>query len=691
MTKMRSKSSSTPRMKPFDLTPRQMDGLRLMGGPQRHTLLAGGARSGKTFLITRSVVTRALRGAGSRHAVLRFRANAVRSSIALDTLPKVVRSCFPGLKLVEHRQDGFFEFPNGSQIWLGGLDDKERVEKILGQEYCLDPESLVLAADLRWVPARTLNVGDQIVGFPEDLRGNQTLERSIVERAEIVEAHKYRVVTDRGETVVSAQHKFVYGKPRTHNRLRWVDAQNLKPGDWVKFAASPWAEKKDYTGGWLAGVYDGGGCISQTESYTHCQVAQKPGVVLDGIREGLAEIGVIANESPQSASGVVNLHCAGMWQAMRLLGMIRPRRLMLKSDKAWEGRRAFNTRGDHHYARVVSVEYLGRGPVVSLGTSTKTLIADGFLGHNCSLYFNECSQIPYSSILVARTRLAQVVPGLKQRAFYDLNPSGTGHWTYREFIEGRDPISGAPLTNPNDFAHMFLNPGDNAANLSEEFLKSLEALPEKQRRRFLEGRYVAEIDGALWTLDLIERCRMEPIQPGDARLGRVVIAVDPSGASAKEDERSDEIGVVVAGKLDDGTAVVLEDATVRDGPSGWGGLVARLFRKWGADKVIAERNYGGAMVEFVILTADKNIPVQVITASRGKHVRAEPVAALYEQGRVHHAGRFPEMEDQLTNFSTSGYVGSRSPDRGDALVWALTELMLDPDGFDPGQWIKAFG
>ncbi|ABS68856.1 protein of unknown function DUF264 [Xanthobacter versatilis] len=685
-----SRSSSTLRTAPFELTGRQREALRLLGGPQRHTMLAGGARSGKTFLLTRGVVVRALKAPESRHAILRFRANAVRSSVALDTLPKVTSLCFPGLKLVEHRQDGFFELPNGSQIWLGGLDDKERVEKILGQEYCLDPESLVLAADLRWVPAHTLNVGDQIVGFPEDLRGNQTLERSSVERTEIIEAHKYRVVTDRGETIVSAQHKFVYGKPRTHNRLRWVDAQNLKPGDWIKFAASPWAEKKDYTGGWLAGIYDGEGCISQTDTYTHCQVAQKPGLVLDAIREGLAEIGVIANESPQSASGVVNLHCAGMWQAMRLLGMVRPRRLMPKSAKVWEGRRAFNTRGDHHYAKVVSVEYIGRGPVVSLGTSTKTLIADGFLGHNCTLYFNECSQIPYSSILVARTRLAQVVPGLMQRALYDLNPAGTGHWTYREFIEGRDPISGAPLSAPDNFQHMFLNPGDNAKNLSPEFLRSLEALPEKQRRRFFDGMYVAEIDGALWTLDLIERCRSEPIAPGDHRLRRIVIGVDPSGAANKEDARSDEIGIVVAGMMDDGTAVILEDGTVRDGPSGWGKVVAGLYHKWGADRVIAERNYGGAMVEFVILTADKSIPVSVITASRGKHIRAEPVSALYEQGKVRHAGRFPEMEDQFTNFSTSGYMGDRSPDRADAAVWALTELMLDPDQFDPNKWIKAF-
>src|SRR6516165_2913768 len=108
---------------------------RLLEGSQRYCCLAGGTRSGKTFLIVRAIIMRALMAKASRHAILRFRANAARASIALDTLPNVMRLCFPDIALKQHRQDGFFELPNASRIWVGGLDDKERVEKILGQEY----------------------------------------------------------------------------------------------------------------------------------------------------------------------------------------------------------------------------------------------------------------------------------------------------------------------------------------------------------------------------------------------------------------------------------------------------------------------------------------------------------------------------------------------------------------------------
>jgi len=122
-------------MPSFDLTTRQHQANALLIGPQRHTLLVGGSRSGKTTLFVRAIGVRASRAENSRHAILRFRGNAARSSIALDTLPKVFRLCFPEVPLVEHRQDGYYSLPNGAEIWVGGLDDKDRVEKILGQEY----------------------------------------------------------------------------------------------------------------------------------------------------------------------------------------------------------------------------------------------------------------------------------------------------------------------------------------------------------------------------------------------------------------------------------------------------------------------------------------------------------------------------------------------------------------------------
>jgi len=291
-----------------------------------------------------------------------------------------------------------------------------------------------------------------------------------------------------------------------------------------------------------------------------------------------------------------------------------------------------------------------------------------------TLYFNECSQIPYSSVLVAQTRLAQNIPGLVNRALYDCNPPGTGHWTYRLFKEKRDPETGRPVVDPADYAEMMLNPEDNAANLPEKYLKTLASLPEKQRKRFLEGEWVPEVDGALWTFDVIERNRCEKQEV--PRLQRIVVSVDPSGAAGAEDKRSDEIGIIVAGKGVDGKAYVLADRSVRLAPAGWGRMAVDAYEEFEADAIIAEKNFGGSMVEHVIKTADRRVPVKLVTASRGKAVRAEPVSSLYEQDDVKHVGQFTELEEQMVNMAASGYVGSKSPDRLDALVWGVSHLML---------------
>jgi phage terminase large subunit-like protein len=415
-------------MPSFDLTTRQHQANALLSAPQRHTLLVGGSRSGKTTLFVRAIGVRASLAENSRHAILRFRGNAARSSIALDTLPKVFRLCFPDVPLVEHRQDGYYSLPNGAEIWVGGLDDKDRVEKILGQEYS-------------------------------------------------------------------------------------------------------------------------------------------------------------------------------------------------------------------------------------------------------TIFINECSQVPYASVVVALTRLAQVVPGLRQRAYYDLNPVGKGHWSNQIFGDKRDPVSRRPLANPDDYARMFLNPIDNAVNLSPEYLSSLENLPGRQRKRFYEGVYVDELDGALWTYEAIEVSRVEEFPKERCR--RIVVAVDPSGAGSKDDASSDEIGIVVAALGDDGHGYVLADRSVRDSPAVWGRVAVETYREFRADHIIAERNFGGEMVRFVIKAVDAKAPVRIVTASRGKSVRAEPVSALYEKRQVHHVGRFGVLEDQLCAFTTSGYRGGDSPDHADALVWALTDLMVE--------------
>ncbi len=418
---------SQPSVAKFVLTSKQQEAAELLAGPQRHTLLVGGARSGKTSLLVRAIAERAVRADGSRHAILRLHANAARAAIALDTLPKIFRLCHSGTALKQHKSEGYFSLTNGSEIWIGGLDDQARVEKILGKEYA-------------------------------------------------------------------------------------------------------------------------------------------------------------------------------------------------------------------------------------------------------TIFLNECSQIPYATVLVALTRLAQVTEGLTQAAFYDLNPTSKAHWTNILFGEKRDPISRQPLDDPENYVRMFLNPRDNAANLSAEYLESLERLPERQRRRFYEGAYIDDLDGALFSYEGIAKARVTEI--ARARCRRIVVAVDPSGASAADDEGRDEIGIIVAARGDDGDAYVLADRSLRDAPAVWGRAAVRALHEFGADRIVAEENFGGEMVRFVIRAADANVSVRVISASRGKVQRAEPISALYEQGLVHHVGRFAALEDQLCAFTTQGYRGEGSPDRADALVWALTELML---------------
>ena len=409
-----------------ELTAKQVEANRLLAGPQRHTLLVGGSRSGKTFIGVRAMCTRAIKASESRHAIFRLRFNALRASVWLDTLPKVMRLCYPGVPYKNNRQDGNVSFPNGSEIWFGGLDDKERVEKILGMEFA-------------------------------------------------------------------------------------------------------------------------------------------------------------------------------------------------------------------------------------------------------TIYYNECSQIPRASVLTGLTRLAQKIEGLRNRAYYDLNPTGTGHWTHRQFIEKVDPDTRQALKNPDNYQHIFMNPVDNRANVDADYIELLESLPERQRRRFLEGMYVSEIDGALWTLEELEKHRRD--KDDVPLMRRVVVAVDPSGSKGEEDTRSDEIGIVVAGLGVDDRVYVLADYSGRYSPEQWGAKAVYAWQTHGADRIIGEKNFGGDMVRAIVHAANRNAPYKEVTASRGKVVRAEPVSALYEQGRVSHVGRFAPLEDQLTNFSTSGYLGDKSPDRADALVWAITELV----------------
>lgn len=213
----------------------------------------------------------------------------------------------------------------------------------------------------------------------------------------------------------------------------------------------------------------------------------------------------------------------------------------------------------------------------------------------------------------------------------------------------------------------------NAANLPARFVDTMRRQYGNTTlgRQELEGMLLEDIEGALWTRSLLERCREEG---SAAEFARVVIGVDPPASA-----HGDDCGIVVCALDTGGGAAVLADCSVGPAsPETWARAVAEAARVWKADRVLAEANQGGAMVESVLRAADISLPLKLVHASRGKTARAEPVAALYEAGRVRHAGMFAALEDQLCGLMAGGaYEGpGRSPDRADALVWALTELML---------------
>lgn len=413
------------------LTAKQEQARRLLSGPAKHVLLDGGSRSGKSAIIVRQIVVRAIKAPKSRHAILRFRFNHCKESIGMDTLPKVLESFPEEVRGSMNRSDWYHQFPNRSEIWIGGLDDKERTEKILGKEFA-------------------------------------------------------------------------------------------------------------------------------------------------------------------------------------------------------------------------------------------------------TLYLNEASQIPLGSRNLAVTRLAQRCVYDKEgtqtemalKMFYDANPPSKSHWIYQMFYRGMDPDTKKPLFDVANYAHLTMNPQDNAENLPPDYIASLEALSLRMRKRFLDGEYGDAAAGALWTEEMIDSWRETSLPD----MVRVVVAIDPSGADDEDNAHNDEIGIIVAGLGTDGNAYVLEDCTVKAGPKTWGNVAVTAYDRHAADKIVGETNYGGDMVRFVVQTAKPNVPFRKITASRGKAVRAEPIAALTEQGKIRFAGTFLRLEDELCAFTTHGYTGGDSPNRADAFVFAMSEL-----------------
>jgi len=209
---------------------------------------------------------------------------------------------------------------------------------------------------------------------------------------------------------------------------------------------------------------------------------------------------------------------------------------------------------------------------------------------------------------------------------------------------------------------------ENAANLAPSALKALEDRYSNTTlgRQELYAEILDETEGALWNYAMLDKGRIEKKDLPD--LSRIIVAIDPAVTSGED---SDETGIIVAGRCNSGHYYVLDDVSGRMSPDSWGRLAIEQYYKYNADRIVAETNNGGDLVERLLRNIESSVPYTPVTASRGKMVRAEPIAALYEQGKVSHVGAFSQLEEQLCTFT----IGSRhSPDRLDALVWALTEL-----------------
>jgi len=292
------------------------------------------------------------------------------------------------------------------------------------------------------------------------------------------------------------------------------------------------------------------------------------------------------------------------------------------------------------------------------------------LGNEYStIYLNECSQMSYDSVTILQTRLAEN-SGLTLRMWYDFNPPTKKHWTYLYFIEGVNPEDLKRLSVK--IPYLLMNPKDNLDNLPASYIGRLEKLSKKKRARFLEGKFTLDVDGALWDYNLIIAANALTI--GEAE--RTVVAVDPAVTNNPD---SDETGIIVATKSGESHRVDA-DYTCKASTQTWATKVINAYNKHNANAIIAETNQGGDLVENVLrLNGYKGRFIR-IHAKKGKALRAEPIVALYEQGRVAHNDGLDELESEMMEWVPMNTKDS--PNRIDAMVYAITELSGTSSNFN---------
>ena len=250
------------------------------------------------------------------------------------------------------------------------------------------------------------------------------------------------------------------------------------------------------------------------------------------------------------------------------------------------------------------------------------------------------------------------------RVILVMNPSYKSHWIYGRFVKN-------PTDNCTYIHTTYL---DNLRNLSQSFIDQAERVKQENLHRYEHlflGKWLDDAEGLLWSRPLLEKSKIA----AKPMLDRIVVAIDPATTANLD---SDETGIVVLGKDSNGKGYVLEDLSGKYSPNEWAKVASQAFTNWDADCIVAEKNQGGDMVESVLRAQNATARIKLVTATKGKYVRAEPVYSLYEQNRIFHVGSFPILEKQMITFDPDK---GKSPDRVDALVWGFTELMLTSGDF----------
>lgn len=298
------------------------------------------------------------------------------------------------------------------------------------------------------------------------------------------------------------------------------------------------------------------------------------------------------------------------------------------------------------------------------------------LGNKYStIYANECSQVEFDAIEVLMTRLAEK-SGLPMRFWFDCNPPAKSHWTYKLFVERKDPVSGE-AKNSDMYGALLMNPKDNVVNLPKGYIENtLKNLSKRQRERFELGLFLNDVEGALWKMELLAQCIADYSSYQELKQARnivkVVMGVDPS-TTAKEN--SDLCGIVIIAIDDEGYVYVIADYSIKTTPGAWADKIIHLYDAYDVNSIVVETNQGGDMVATILQSKGFYGDIIEVHASQSKHCRAEPVLAQYEIGRVKHLNSesLRDLEEEQTTYVP--LQTKKSPDRLDALVWAITSVL----------------